>query len=84
MTLVPELHESHQFAVLIAAESVGVGVARAAAFFCSGMKKVSTLGPASALQRQVVAVERYMGRPGMGSDGSRGRNPSGSGKITGG
>lgn len=54
--LMPELDEPHQFAVLIAAGQIGVGVAQAAARLLQ-CEEGENARPGLASQRQIVAVE---------------------------
>ncbi len=53
----PELHEPHQFAVLIVAGQIGVGVTQAAALLFEREERQDTR-PSLALKREVMAVER--------------------------
>ena len=64
--LVPELDEPHQFAVLIGAGQVGVGVAQAAAVLLQG-EEGQDARPGLAPQREVMAVERR----GVAAEGDR-------------
>ena len=54
--LVPELDEPHQFAVLIVAGQVGVGVTQAAAVLFEREERQHTR-PGFALEREVMAIE---------------------------
>ena len=64
--LMPELDEPHQFAVLIGAGQVGVGVAQAAAVLFQG-EEGQHARPGLAAERQVMAVERR----GVAAEGDR-------------
>src|SRR3954447_10167035 len=72
--LVPELDESHQFAVLLVAGQIGVGITQASAvlFEC---EEGQDARPGLALKWEVMAVERRGGAPEGGRMGVEGEPP---------